>query len=57
MKLTKRGKKARALLILGALILTVWAVQFLRTHHSESYKCHQTLEGRVCLTHFVPNPA
>ena len=57
MKLTKRGKKARALLILGALILTVWAVHFLRTHHSESYKCHQTPEGRVCSTHFVPNHA
>jgi len=57
MKLTKRGKKARALLILGALILAVWAVHFLRTHHSESYNCHQTPEGRVCSTHFVPNHA
>ena len=48
MKLTKRGKRARALLILAGLILGVWAVLFYTSHHRVYDKCYQTPEGWAC---------
>lgn len=45
MKLTKRGKRLRALLIIAPLL---WAVWFFSTHHRVLVNCHPTIEGRVC---------
>jgi hypothetical protein len=55
MKLTKRGKRARALLILAGLVLAGFAVHFFLTHHREEYNCHPIAEGRECSLRWVHN--
>jgi len=48
MKLTKRGKRVRALAILAGVILAIMAGQFFTTHHRINYNCHQVAEGYLC---------
>ena len=55
MKLTKRGKKIRAILILMAVIVTVKGGEFVTTHHKENYNCRQIAEGLLCDFKWVKN--
>jgi len=55
MKLTKRGKKARALLILAGLLLTYKGAQFALTHHQIIKNCRNVAEGYVCDTGWEKN--
>jgi len=48
MKLTRRGKQARAILLLLALIGAGWTGHYLATHHRVYGKCYQTSEGQTC---------
>ena len=49
MKLTKRGKRVRALLIVLLVVLIVWGVHELDVH-TKITNCHQADIGRVCGT-------
>jgi hypothetical protein len=53
--ITRRGKQARALLILAGLLLTLWGVQFVATHHRVNYNCRQVAEGLLCDTGWEKN--
>lgn len=57
MKLTKRGKRVRAVLLLIALLLTAKSIQFLATHHREEYNCRWNYEvaGTQCDMKWVRN--
>ena len=55
MKLTKRGKQARALLILAGLLLTYKGAQFALTHHQITKNCRNVAEGYVCDTGWEKN--
>lgn len=55
MKLTKRGKRVRAVGILIALALAVAGVQFFLTHHTENTTCNQTDIGLACDYIWVKN--
>lgn len=57
MKLTKRGKKARALFLLGVLVLSVRGVEFVATHHTEKGECKYSADagGMMCGIIWVKN--
>jgi hypothetical protein len=48
MKLTKRGKRVRALVLLAGIIATGYGVKFYTTHHRVYGNCHQSAEGWAC---------
>lgn len=48
MKLTRRGKQARAILLLLALIGAGWTGHYLATHSPIYGTCYSTAEGQTC---------
>ena len=48
MKLTKRGKRVRALILLTGLLLSAYGVHFYTTHHRVYGNCEITVDGKVC---------
>lgn len=48
MKLTRRGKRVRALILLTALLTGAYGVHFYTTHHRVYGNCHTTVDGKVC---------
>lgn len=55
MKLTKRGKRARALVILAGLLLAIKGINFMATHHTVNTTCQQTEIGLACDYKWVSN--
>jgi hypothetical protein len=59
MRLTKRGEFVLGFGVLSlALVIGLGifgAVSFVKTHHQESYKCHQGVEGWECSIRWVHN--
>jgi len=48
MKLTKRGKRLRALLILAGIVAFSYGTEWVLTHHKVYGNCHYTIEGKEC---------
>jgi hypothetical protein len=48
MKLTKRGKRLRALLILAGIVAFSYGTEWVLTHHKVYGNCRYTIEGKEC---------
>lgn len=55
MRLTKRGKRVRAIALLIAGYYAVQGGIFLATHHKEDTTCHQEAENYICDFEWVKN--
>jgi len=59
MRLNKRGEFVLGVGVLSLALLiglgVFEVVSFVGSHHRESYKCHQTIEGWECATRWAHN--